>query len=340
MAVIRDVAKRAGVSPSTVSKYMNKPDELTEEYRIKVEAAIKELNYKPSPFARSLRTQKTNTIALVVPEIANPFYTEVYNIVRSIASEKGYTTILYTTEENLDILNDFLTQFSKYTADGLIFCFLDEDEIIQRFKEVQHSIPITLMSWDINTTEFSSVIINLFDSMYRSTQHLLNIGHRKIAYVGGPDLSRISKEKIQGYKKALQDAKIEVDENYVFAGKYRFQTGYHAAMKFMQNSNPPTAIVCANDVLAIGCIKYLKYNSYDIPDDIAVMGFDGIQLSYIYDPSISTVVIPIDEMGREAVNMLINKIEKPGSKNRQAIFDTSVVIRRSTKKDAPIILDL
>ena len=93
-------------------------------------------------------------------------------------------------------------------------------------------------------------------------------------------------------------------------------------------------------MLAIGCIKYLKYNEFDIPDEVAVIGFDGIQLSYIYDPSISTNAIPIEDMGREAVNMLINKIEKPGSKNRQAIFDTNLVIRRSTKKDAPIILDL
>lgn len=340
MAVIRDVAKLAGVSPSTVSKFLNKPEDLTEEYKVKVEAAIKELNYRPSAFARSLRTQKTNTIALVVPEIANPFYTEVYNVIRTAAFERGYTTILYTTEENIDVLNEFITQFSKQNVDGLIFCFLDEDEIIQRFIEVQHSVPITLMSWDINTTEFNSVIINLFEGFYRSTQYLLNLGHRRIAYVGGPPLSRISKEKLSGYKKAMQDAHIETDEAYIVAGKYRFQTGYQATKKCMQLTNPPTAIVCANDVLAIGCIKYLKYNEFDIPDDVAVIGFDGIQLSYIYDPSISTNVIPIDDMGREAVNMLITKIEKPGSKNRQAIFDTSLVIRRSTKKDAPIILDL
>ena len=238
MAVIRDVAKRAGVSLSTVSKFLNKPEELTEEYRIKVEAAINELNYKPSQFARSLRTQKTNTIALVVPEIANLFYTEVYNAVRSAAFERGYTTILYTTEENLDILNEFITQFSKQSIDGLIFCFLDEDEIIQRLKEVQHNVPITLMSWDINTTEFNSVIVNLFDSFYRSTQYLLNLGHERIAFVGGTPLSRISKEKLSGYKKALQDAHIDSDETYIFSGKYRFQTGYHAAMKFMQLITP------------------------------------------------------------------------------------------------------
>lgn len=340
MAVIREVAKKAGVSTSTVSKFLNKPDELTEEYRVKVEAAIKELNYKPSPFARSLRTHKTKNIALVVPDIINPFYTEVYNIVRSAASENGYTTILYTTEDDLDILNDFLTQVSNFNVDGLILCFLDEDEIIQKFIEVQHIMPITLLSWDINVMEFNSVIVNLFDGFYRSTQHLINSGYQKIAFVGGPESSRISKEKMGGYIKAHMEANIEINPSYFFSGRYRFQTGYHAALKFMQLPDPPTAIVCANDVLAIGCIKYLKYNNYEIPDNVAVMGFDGIQLSYIYDPSISTNVIPINDMGCEAVKMLINKIAKPGSKNRQAIFDTTLAIRRSTKKDAPIILDL
>ena len=340
MTVIRDVAKKAGVSPSTVSKYLNKPDELTEEYKVRVAAAIKELNYKPSPFARSLRTQKTNTIALVVPEIVNPFYTEVYNIIRSAAFEQGYSTILYTTEENIDILNDFLTQFSKQTADGLIFCFLDEDEIVQRFKEVQHNIPITLMSWDIDITDFNSVIVNLFSAFYRSTQYLLDIGHKNIAYVGGLSSSRISKEKFRGYEKALADNNIEHIDKYISSGKYRFQTGYNATMKFMQLPCPPSAIVCANDIIAIGCIKFLKQNHYKVPDEVAVMGFDGIQLSNIYDPSISTNAMPIEDMSKAAVNMLINKIEKPGSKNRQAIFDTNLVVRRSTNKDAPIILDL
>lgn len=336
MAVIRDVAKKAGVSPSTVSKFLNNPTMLTEEYRVKVAAAVKELNYKPNPYARSLRTQTSKTIALIVPEITNPFYSEVYNIVRSVASEKGYTTILYTTEENLDILNDFLTQFPKYSVDGLIFCFLDEDEIIQRFKEVQYNIPVTLMSWDIKTTEFNSVIIDLFDSFYQSTEHLINYGHRKIAYVGGPETSRISKEKMQGYKKALLDADISLNENYIYSGKYRFQTGFQSAMNFMKLLDPPTAIVCANDIIAIGCVKYLRYNDYEVPDDVAVIGCDGIQLSSIFDPSISTNEIPIEDMGREAVNMLINKIAKPGSKCRQLVFKTHLVIRRSTKKDAPI----
>jgi len=340
MAVIKDVAKRAGVSPSTVSKYLNKPAELTDEYKIKVEKAIKDLDYRPSSLARSLRTQKTNIIALVVPDIVNPFYSEIYNAVRSAAYAKGYTTILYTTEENLEILELVLTQFSKISADGLILCFLDEDEIIQRFKEVQNIIPITLMSWDINNTDFSSVIINLFDSFYHSAKYLLSLGHKKIAYIGGPTVSRISKEKLAGFKKAMLEENINISEDYIFEGKYLFQTGYQAAMKFMQLNECPTAIVCGNDVLAIGCIKYLQYNKFAIPDTVAVIGFDGINLSYIYDPSISTIVIPIEDIGREAVEMLINKIERPGSKNRQAIYDTNLVIRKSTKKDAPIVLEI
>lgn len=340
MAVIKDVAKLAGVSPSTVSKYLNNSQTLTQAYKEKVAAAIKELDYTPSPLARSLRTQKTNTIGIIVPEITNPFYTEVYNAVRSAAADRGYTTVLYTTEEDSGLLNKHLKQMSGYKVDGLVLCFIDEDENIGMFEDIQSSLPVTLFSWDINNTSFNSVIVNLFDSVYRSTRYLLDEGHTRIAYAGGPAHSRVSKEKMQGYLKAVQDAGIAVREDFLFSGKYRFQTGYHAAMQFMKLDAPPTAIVCANDILAIGCIKYLKHSGYEVPGDVDIIGLDGIQLSHIYDPSVSTMRIPIDDMSREAVNMLIEKINRPESKNRQAIFNTSLTVRRSTKKDAPMILDL
>jgi len=340
VAVIRDVAKKAGVAISTVSKYLNKPDELTEEYRNRVAAAIKELNYKPNPLARSMRTNKTNFIALIVPDMENAFYSEIYNAVRIAALNTEYTPILYTTDENLDRLNEFIDHVSGAHADGLILCFLDEDEIMGRFEEIQHQIPITLLSWDIENTNFNSIVVHLSNSIYLAARHIIDIGHKKIAYAGGPAGSRVTKEKYSGFAKALGEAGLSIREEYLASGKYRFQTGYKAAMKFMQLKERPSAIVCANDVLAIGCVKYLTYNGINIPDEVAVIGNDGIQLSYLYDPSISTVAMPIQDLCEAAVDLCVNKIEKPGSRNRQMIFETKLIVRKSTKKDAPIILDL
>ncbi len=338
MAVIKDVANLAGVSVSTVSKYFNNPSGLSEPYRTTVEAAVKELNFTPNAMARGLRTKRTNTIALIVPDITNSFYVEVYNNVRSAAMAQGFTTQLYTNEENINILSDLLSQFSPAKIDGIILSFLDEDEIMSRLSEAQTNVPIALISWDIDN-QFSSVVLNLHSTIYRAAKYLMEQGHKKIAYVNGTMHSRISREKLSGYTKAMADSGMEIPEGYVYHGNYLFRTGYQAAKQFMLLPDPPTGIVAANDILAIGCCKYLNSHGYSIPQDVSVVGMDGIQLSRIYDPSITTMATPIEEMCAEVVEMLITKIEKPGSKNRQSIYDSKLVIGRSTNADAPLHLD-
>ncbi len=340
MAVLKDVARLAGVSPSTVSKYLNHPDKMTEEYKIMIQKAIEELNYIPSNVARSMRTGKTNIIALIIPELTNPYYSEVYNAVRSACCSKGYTPIVYTTEENSDVLNDFLTNFSLLNADGIIMAFVDEDEIMQKILEIEHIIPVVLMSWDISNENFNSVNVDLFDGIYKATNHLIQKGHKKIAYVSGIWQSRISKEKFRGFEKAIKDAGMEIKDEYIAAGKYRFKTGFQSARSFMQLADPPTAIVGANDIIAIGCVKYLINNGYRVPEDCAVIGFDGISLSKIYDPSISTVEQPIFDMGVKAVDILIDVIDKPNQAHKQVIFNTRLIINRSTDSNAPLILDI
>ena len=339
MAVIKDVANLAGVSVSTVSKYFNNPAGLSEPYKSKVEKAVKELNFTPNAMARGLRTKRTNTIALIVPDITNNFYVEVYNSIRSAALAQGLITQLYTCEENVNVLSDLLSQLSPVKVDGIIMAFLDEDEIMTQLSEAQTNLPITLMSWDIDN-QFSAVVLNLHSTIYRSTKYLIEQGHKRIAYISGIKNSRISQEKLSGYLKAMSDSGFDIPENYISHGKYLFRTGYQAAKSFMMLPEPPTAVVAANDILAIGCCKYLISHGYRIPEDVAVIGMDGVQLSHIYDPSITTMAIPIEEMCLDAVGMLINKIEKPGSKNRQTIYETNLVIGRSTYPSAPLHLDL
>lgn len=338
MAVIKDVAKLANVSVSTVSKFFNNPKDLSEPYRQRVEVAVKELNFTPSPLARSLRTKRANTIALVVPDITNTFYAEVYNSIRRAALAKGFMTQLYTTEENVNILNELLTQFSSAEVDGVILCFLDEDEIISHLTDATTCLPITLMSWDVDTP-FNSVILNLFSTMFQATNYLISLGHTRIAYVNGIRDSRISKEKFSGFQKAMNDHGLEIPEEFIYNGNYLFRTGYQAAKQFMQTPRAPTAILAANDILAIGCCKYLRLNGFCIPDDVAVVGMDGIQLSKIYDPTITTMATPIDEMCAGAVSLLINKVLHPSSKNRQSVFKSELIEGRSTNSSAPLYLD-
>ncbi len=340
MAVMKDVAALAGVSPSAVSKYLNHPDKMTDEYKKLIQKAIDELNYTPSAVARSMRTGQTKNIALIIPELTNDYYSEVYNAVRAACCAKGYTPIVYTTEENTEILDGFLNNISQLNVDGIIMAFVDEDEIMQKIVEIENVIPITLMSWNVSNDRFNSVEVDLFDGIHKATNHLIEVGHKNIAYVSGIWESRISKEKFRGYEKALNNANIPVQKDYIAEGKYRYKTGFYATRGFMHLATPPTAIVAANDTLAIGCVKYLINNGYRVPQDCAVIGFDGIALSKIYDPSISTVEQPIIDMGTKAVEILIHSIKKPKQQHQQAIFGTELIIRRSTNASAPLILDI
>ena len=340
MAVISDVAKYAGVSQSTVSKFLNTPELLSEEYRVRVAKAVKDLNFVPNNIARSMRLKKTNQIALIVPDIVNPFYSELFSEMRAYAKQLGYSIIVYTTEDDLSELNRYIDNIDGFFADGIIFCFLDEDGIIQHIDNIHDKIPITLISWDIHSTKFNSVILNINDSIFQISQYMTSLGHKRIAFINGPVDSRISKEKLSGFTRAMHLAGIEIHEEYIKNGRNRIKHGYHNTSQLMQLQEPPTAIVAANDSIAVGCLKYLSQHNYRVPEDVAVTGHDGIQLSYIYDPSITTNVMPIAEMCKTSIDMLINKIDRPGSKNRQAIFTASIVEGKSTNANAPSIIDL
>ena len=339
MAVIKDVAARAGVSTGSISKFFSNPSGLREENRKRIERAVRDLDYRPSNIARSLRTRRSNLLALIVPDIVNPFYTSVYDSVRGSASPYGYKAILYTTEDDLKILRDYLEGDYIDEVDGIILRFLDEDEIAADFEKIRSRIPFVLLSWDMNA-KTDSVVVDVFDAVNKATNHLLQLGHRDIPYIGGPSDSRISKEKMRGYEKAMGDADSSLRPEYVFMGRYRLQTGYQATQQFLRLPHPPSAIVAANDTLAIGSMKYLLQKKIRIPEDVAVIGLDNVPLSAMYEPAISTVTIPIERMGLEAVKMLMNRIQKPHSRSRNILLGTELVIRSSTDKISPLITEL
>lgn len=335
MAVIKDVAKLAGVSVGTVSKYLNNQGNLKKETRQKVEYAIDKLQYKPSPLARSMRTGKTNTIAVIAPDITNPFFAEIYNSIRQYAVQNAYIPALYTTADDYKIIKEYLSSVSAKHVDGIILCFVDDDEYIARFlEEAQKSIPIVMLTWDISNTKFNCVSIDVFEGALKATNHLISLGHKLIAYVGGHD--RVSVEKHSGFIKALKTAALESRAGYEYYGDFNLQTGYYAARKFSMLPDMPTAIFAENDILAIGCIKYLLQNKIRVPEDVAVIGFDNIKLSAMYEPSLSTISMPIIQMGEEAVKLLFSVMDKNDSKNKILILKNELVVRNSTNKDAPI----
>lgn len=339
MAVIKDVARLAGVSPSTVSKYLNNSPTLKDSYKERIRKAVEKLDYTPSHIARSMRTGRKNLIAVIVPSILNPFYSEIYHAIRAECLVRGYTPVLYTTDENMEVLRSVLVNVGASHVDGAILCFLDEEKIIKRLEELETRTPVALMSWHVQNTKFSCVVVDVYSAILTATTHLIELGHERIGYVGGRLSRSISQEKLRAFKTAMAGAGLPLREELIVSDHFRFETGFVATRAFMQEKDPPTGIVAANDVLAIGCVKYLINNGFRVPDDVAVIGHDGIQLASIYDPSISTMAQPIAETGRAVVDMVLSRIERPASKRSRAVFQFELKVRRSTDKFAPIVFE-
>ncbi len=339
MAVIKDVARLAGVSPSTVSKYLNHSPTLNSRYRARIKKAIDKLGYTPSHIARSMRTGRKNLIAVIVPSILNPFYSEIYHAIRTECLQRGYTPILYATDENMEVLRSILVNVGASHVDGAILCFLDEEEIIRRLEEMETRTPVALMSWHVQSKKFSCVVADVYSAIVASTRHVIELGHKRIGYVGGRLSRSISQAKLRAFKTTIAGAGLPLLNDLIVADAFRYETGFTATRAFMQAKDPPTAIVAANDMLAIGCVKYLINNGFKVPEEVAVIGHDGIQLASIYDPSISTMAQPIAETGRTLVDMVLSRIEKPSSKRSRAVFQFELKVRRSTDKNAPIIFE-
>jgi LacI family transcriptional regulator len=320
MAVIKDVAQLAGLSVSVVSKYLNYPDNVSEDTKLRVEAAIKELNYAPSLTARSMRTKRSQMIAIIVPDIMDAFYTDVFNSVKQYALAKGYTPILYTIENDIELLKDYLAKVSTKLFDGLMLCFLEEDELLEMYDELQAELPVVMLSGAAADNRFSAVITDLFEGSYIATKHLISSGCKRIACICGPKGRKTTDEKKAGYAKAVKEAGLEVMEEYLYYGPYRYQTGYEAGVKFFRLPKMPDGVCAANDVIAAGLIKYVLNRGILIPDDIKVVGFDNVQLASIYHPGISTIHVPVRQMCKKAVNMLIKSIENKDKKKHKAVL--------------------
>ena len=327
--VIKDVAALAGVSVGSVSNYLNNIGNLKAATKKKIEAAIDKLEYEPDFLARSMRTGKTDSIAVIVPDITNPFFAETYNSIKVSAIKKGLFPILYTADDDVNILKKYLISQSMRHSDGIILCFVDDDKAIAEIIQKTQHIPIIMVSWHIENQKYSAVSIDVFNGAVKATGHLVSMGHRIIGYIGGQD--RVSKEKHRGFERAVLDAKLELRPDLEYHGDFSLQTGFLAAKKFMGLNEKPSAVFAENDILAIGFIKYCLQNKIKVPEDVSVIGFDNIKLSEMYEPSLSTVSLPIEKIGESAIKLLLEETNENGTK-RAITLGNELIIRNSTGK--------
>ncbi|HMK27672.1 MAG TPA: LacI family DNA-binding transcriptional regulator [Chitinophagaceae bacterium] len=335
---IKDIAKALGLSTSTVSRALRDSYEISAETKKLVLDYAEKNNYHPNPIALSLKERRSRSIGVIVCEIANSFFSQVINGIESIAYNNGYNVIIAQSRESFDreILN--LQYLTSRSIDGLIISISTETTDFSYFKELhQKGLPIVFFDRIVSEIETHKVIADNYKGAYDATVHLIHSGYRRIAAISNPALLSITKERLAGYKAALADNGIEVDEaliKYCQHGGMIVSEVEEVVNDLFKLDQKPDAIFASADKLTTGCLRILKAKGLKVPDDMGLIGFSNTDLTELLDPPLSIIKQPAFEMGEVAMTLLLQLIEskRPVIDFETKVLPTELLIRKSTKK--------
>jgi LacI family transcriptional regulator len=308
MTNIKDVAERARVSITTVSHVINKTRYVSDELLSRVNKAMEELNYHPNSLARGLRSGKTRTIGLVIPDISNQYFAEISRKIEDKGFEHGYSVILCNTDDDKTKEKNYIDVLIAKQVDGILFISAGEDSE-NLGKTIEFDIPIVVFDRDIKEINSDIVLVDNSAGGYKATKYLIELGHRRIACIAGPSPINPSAQRILGYKRALSEAGLMNEENLIVQGDYRYPTGEKAMRELLSLPQPPTAVFACNDMMAMGAMHAVNNAGKRIPDDISVIGFDNIPFSQTVYPTLTTIEQPIIEIAELVIDLLIDKIK-------------------------------
>lgn len=329
MPTIRDVARLAGVAPITVSRVINKASYITDETRLRVEAAIAELNYIPNTLSRSLRSKKTNMVALIVSDITNPFWTTVTRGVEDACSEHKLHVILCNTDEDEDKFGEYVDLLRQKQMDGFIVVPTGQSTTLLHSLQNQKT-PLVVLDRVLPDLQVDTVRCDSEQGAYQLTQYLLSLGHRRIAMLSGSHHISTGYHRLMGYKRALEDAGVSVDEGLMSYGDFKSDSGYERTMHVMQDSlNRPTAIFAGSNFIALGMIRALDELGLRIPDDVSVVSFDD--LPELIRPFLTVVAQGPYELGYQAAQLLFERMANPDGaiEPREVLIPLQLLIRHS-----------
>jgi len=333
MIRIVDIAEKADVSPGTVSKILKGNYIGSQETKNRVLKIAKEFGYTPNLIASSLKSRRSRIIALIVPEISVPFFPELSRGVEDVAREHGYNVILCSSNNDQIQEARYLESLERRWIDGIIFSRVTGDTFKEKVPRLLEN-KVKMVFVDRVPAEsklpVARVEIDNEKAAYTATEFLIKLGHRDIACITGPLNTRIAQQRLEGYKKALKDNNLPIRDELIAEGTFKLDSGFKGVNILLDRNVPFTAIFANNDLMAVGAIKALRKRNLQVPDDVSVMGFDGIPLSEYIDPSLTTVVQPIYEMGKTAAKLLLESIKKGGELKDHIVLDTRIEVREST----------
>ncbi|KKB80912.1 hypothetical protein VW35_01600 [Devosia soli] len=336
---IQDVARFANVSTATVSRALSAPEKVSEGTRARVAEAIRVTGYTLNQAGRSLRQRSAKTILVAIPDIRNPFFSSILDAIEREAATRGYGVLvlnLYFGRETIRRLQDFLL---SNRADGLLLLDGSVDtDLLRAVSQQAGEIPIVVACEEIPNAGFHTVLTDNVEAAERATRHLIDLGHRRIGHIMGPEHNVVSRERITGYGRALADAGLTPQPEWQFRGNFDMESGFAAAARFLSLNDRPSAVFAANDESAIGFLSGLRQRGILCPRDISMVGFDDLAVASHYVPPLTTMRQPREAMGRMAAEALIDLIEDPEALAipLRIVLRSELVVRESTGRLASV----
>lgn len=328
---ISDVAEKAGVSVATVSHVINGTRYVSSELTERVENAMDELGYHPNVVARSLKTDKTQTLGLLASDLSNPFFSTLLRGVEDRALEEDYSLIVCNTDETLEKEKLYIDVLSQRKIDGLLIAPTGKsDESLNTLRE--REIPFVFIDRKAKGIEADAVLSDNVGGSTAATRHLIDLGHRRIGIILGLESVNTTRERLKGYKKVLDEEDIKYDPKLVKQGYSQVGGGVEAAEELLSLEDQPSAVFSTNNLMTIGAMQGIQKNDYSCPEEISLIGFDDFAWASTFQPRLTTVAqVPYD-IGAKAAEVLFERIEDETSKTKEVRMPTNLKIRESTKR--------
>ncbi|QLB12334.1 LacI family transcriptional regulator [Bisgaardia hudsonensis] len=328
MATMKDIARIAKVSTSTVSHVINNSRFVSEEIRERVLTVVEQLNYTPSALARSLKVKETQTIGMLVTTSDNPFFAEIVASVEKYCSRNNYNLILCNTDGDQYRLEKNIQTLIQKQVDGLLLMCTESSFQTRAFNL---SIPTVIMDWWPTELNADKISENSINGGYLATKALIEKNHRNIAIITGNLKKILAQKRVEGYKKALLEANIPIKEEFIIESHFDFDGGIIGMEKILQLTNRPTAIFACSDTIAIGAYQTAWKYGLSIPNDISIIGYDNIQLAQYLSPPLSTIHQPKNTFAKLAVETLISRIKNNEKTYRTLMVEPRLILRESIK---------
>lgn len=328
MSSIKDVADEAGVSTATVSHVINNTRFVSDAVRSRVTRAIELFQYHPNAHARSLASGKSRILGLVISDIANPFFPELVKAIEAAAFERGYDVVLSNTNYDTERTSHYVRRFIERQVAGVA---LMTSELDQKLIDELARRKVSVVFLDAGTVGLhsSNLRVDYEEGIKQAMLHLVALGHRRIAFIGGTPHLRSAQRRLEAFQGQIQQVFPDAREK-IYYGDFKIEGGKRAILEMLAEKELPTAIICANDLTALGAISELRAAGISVPRDVSIIGFDDIAFASLIEPSLTTVSLPRLELGRRAVEALMETLADPNREGVEIKIPTNLVIRKST----------